>query len=302
MNELTKAIAGTYRDKDKLVSGVARHLIRQMNQEGRRQDVIHPSEVAKKTWCPRALYYRISGVKTDIVPRKLAFEIAFETGHDAHRKWQDWFWEMGTLKGVFGCLNCDLHWWDQSPITCIRCEVGKELLYYAEVPVSNPEHLLYGSADGDIVRADGGSVLIEIKTIGTGTVRIEMPRLMERYTYHHVDEDGDVRTGVDWYGLWSGIRRPFPAHVRQGMIYCFCYGRDEIVYIYDPKFITAYPKEFELKFRKDLIADTLDDCLVVKNALEKQKAPRRPMWAEVDHSICKQCPFQKTCYSGLAQS
>lgn len=296
VSELTKALAATYRDKDKLTQQVARHLVRQLEVTDRRSDVIHPSEVSHEGWCPRATYYRISGVPAAPEPRKLAFEMAFETGHDAHRKWQHWFWDMGLLKGVFHCNNCDLYWWDQSPTACIRCETGKELLRYAEVPVSSPEYLLYGNADGDVVKTDGTSTLIEVKTIGTGTIRIEAPQLQKRYTYTHTDDEGKVHTGVDWYALWQGIRRPFPSHLRQGMIYCFCYDRKEIVYIYDPKFITAYPKEFEIKLRMDLIQDVLDECIKVKNGLEKQRAPKRPMWAGEAVTACKHCPYHETCY------
>jgi CRISPR/Cas system-associated exonuclease Cas4 (RecB family) len=293
--DLSKILGATYRDKDKLVSGVARHLMKTEEDTDRRSDCIHPSEASHEGWCPRSTYYRIIGTPAEIQPRKLAFEMAFETGHDAHRKWQHWFWDMGLLKGVFACLNCDLRWWDQSPQFCQRCEVGRNLLYYAEVPVKNEEYLLFGNADGDVVR-EGGSVLIEIKTIGTGTIRIEAPKLQERYTYTHTDEDGKTHTGVDWYALWSGIRRPFPSHLRQGMVYCFCYDRKEIIYIYDPKFITAYPKEFEIKFNRLFIEDILDECLKVKSAIDKQRPPKRPMWADETHASCKACPYYSVCY------
>ncbi len=293
--DLTKALGATYRDKDKLIQGVARHLILNQEVTDRRSDCIHPSEASHTGWCPRATYYRITGAPAAAEPRKLAFEMAFETGHDAHRKWQNWFWDMGLLRGLFTCLWCGLRWWDESPHTCPRCEVGKDLLRYAEVPVENREHLLFGHADGDVIRP-GGSVLIEVKTIGTGTIRIEAPKLMEKYTYSHKDEDGKSHTGIDWYALWSGIRRPFAAHLRQGMIYCFCYERSEIIYIYDPKFITAYPKEFEIKFKREFIADILDECLKIKSALEKGKPPRRPMWSGEAVTACKNCPYYKVCY------
>jgi CRISPR/Cas system-associated exonuclease Cas4 (RecB family) len=283
---LAKEIGATYRDKDTLVSGVARHLLTAQSSD-RRSDVIHPSEASHEHWCPRATYYRISGVEAAPQSRKLAFEMAFETGHDAHRKWQGWFWEMGLLKGTFKCLNCDLYWWDQSPYWCPRCEVGKNLLRYTEVPVSSPEYLLVGSADGDVVRSTGDSVLIEVKTIGTGTVRIEAPKLMERFT---------TPLGVDWYKLWQSIRRPFPSHLRQGMIYCFCYGREKITYIYDPKFITAYPKEFEIRLRMDIIQPVLDQCLKIKSALERGRTPKRPVWADETAATCKQCPYYSHCY------
>jgi hypothetical protein len=298
--DLSKIVGKTYRDKDKLTQQVARHLMLDTGGDDRRSDCIHPSEASHEGWCPRAVYYRIIGAKAGIVkPHSLAMEMVFERGHDSHKKWQHWFWDMGLLKGLFICRVCNLRWWDQSPYECPRCE--STLLKYGEVPVESPEFLLAGQADGDVVR-EGGSVLIEVKTIGTGTLQFEAPNLLKRYTYKHTDEDGVARTSVEWYRLWSGIRRPFPAHLRQGMIYCFCYGRKEIIYIYDPKFITAYPKEFEIKFDKSLIGDVLDDCITVKNALEKGRPPRRPMWATEGCTACKACPYEGECYGRLRDS
>jgi hypothetical protein len=80
------------------------------------------------------------------------------------------------------------------------------------------------------------------------------------------------------------------------MTYCFCGGRKEMLFLYDPKFLTKYPKEFEIKFRQDMIEDRLALCLVVKDHLEKQRVPKRPMWAEKSHRACKECPFKSTCY------
>lgn len=296
---LAQAVGAAYRDKDKLVPTVARHLIKATGDEDRREDCIHPSEISHGGWCPRATYYRISGVVPEPSPRNIVFEMVFERGHDSHRKWQTWFWEIGILNGVFVCTWCGLHWWDKSPHECPRCEVGIDQLRYGEVPVINEEHLIFGHADGIVDKDDGSDVPIEIKTIGTGTVRIEAPQLMKQYTYTHTDVDGDVHTGVDWPLLWSRIRRPFTSHLRQGMIYLFCMDRKEIIFIYEPKFVTAYPKEFEIKFNSELIADVLDDCKKVRVALDKQRAPRRPMWAEQTHPSCKECGYRRTCY-GLA--
>lgn len=297
--EFAKQIGEVFKDRDTLVSDIGRHLLKGQESD-RRADCIHPSEAASENWCPRATYYRITGAEPDPAPRWLAMEAVFETGNDSHRKYQTWLREMGVLKGNWYCMRCGLLWEDMSPHTCPRCEAGYDLIDYAEVPVSNEFYLLAGQADGDVYRqTDGGpeDTLIEIKTIGTGTLRYDAPKLIEKYTYQHVDEDGKSREYTDWPLLWSHIRRPFPPHLRQGMIYCFCKGRDRIVYIYEPKFLTAYPKEFEIQFRKDLIEDVLDQCLVVKNCLEKQRPPKRPIWAEKkSEGPCKKCPYRSVCY------
>jgi hypothetical protein len=224
-------------------------------------------------------------------------EMVFERGHDAHGKWQTWFRDMGILKGSWVCRYCGLHWEDVSPHVCPRCEHGADLIRYAEVPCENKEFLIAGSADGDVVRATD-TTLIEIKTIGEGTLRWDAPALIEKHSYRHTDDAGKSHTGVDWYSLWNGIRRPFGPHLRQGMIYCFCLGRPSIIYIYEPKFVTAYPKEFEIKFSRDLIEDRLQQCVIIRNALERGHPPKRPMWAEKTCKTCKNCPFRNTCYGG----
>jgi hypothetical protein len=294
MGDLAKAVGASFRDKEKFISGVGRHLLTQQESD-RRSDCIHPSEASHKDWCIRSAYYRIAGYEPEPIPVSLAFKLVFETGHEAHHKWQKWAWEMGILRGLWECLFCDLKWEDVSPWQCPRCEMGRDLIRYREVPVENGEYLIAGNADGDVFWLDEWTY-IEVKTIGTGTVRYEAPQLIEQHTYRHIDDNGKERTGVDWLALWNAIRRPFPAHLRQGSIYCFCGGRDKIRFIYDPKFITAHPKEFEIKFNPDVIVDILDECLKVKNALEAQRPPKRPMWAEPKCKTCKECPFQKACY------
>jgi hypothetical protein len=210
-------------------------------------------------------------------------EMVFEEGHYAHHKWQGWWWDMGILKGVFYCLGCGWNWGGKSPINCPHCGVGRALLRYGEVPLSNTEYGIAGQADGDVE----GHGLVEVKTIGPGTVRVEAPNLLEQYT-------NDV--GVNWEGLWRSIKQPFASHRRQGYIYDFLAGRDQMTFIYDPKFITAHPKEFVVKFRQEFIEDILDDCLQVQSALEKGRPPKRPMWAEESHQSCAKCPYRKHCY------
>lgn len=283
---LTELAGEGFRDRDKLVSAVTRHLAKTVVTDDytvRGQLGIHPSEAAHSDWCPRATHYRLTGTKVDIVPRRLAMEMIYETGSDAGRKWQTWFREMGVLRGLWKCLSCELVWYDTSPMICPRCEVGADLIAYAEVPVSNAEHLLVGSADGDVLIGDPR--LIEVKTIGAGSVRVEAPQLFAKYS-------------GDWYKLWQNIHRPFASHLRQGMLYCFCADRKEIIYIYDPKFLTAYPKEFEIKFQFHLIEDILEKCVQVRTSLETGRPPKRPVWAKPKFATCQQCEFRSTCWNG----
>lgn len=298
MDNLAKAVGANFRDKDQLVKGVSRHLMKGVESD-RRTDCVHPSEAASETWCPRATYYRISGAEAEPEPRWLAMEMVFERGNDAHEKWQTWFREMGKLRGDWECRLCLLRWTAVSPTECPRCESGADLIRYREVPLSAPHYLLAGQADGDVL-TDDGSTLIEVKTVGEGTLRYDAPKVIEKYQYTHIDEEGKKHSAVDWPSLWRGIHRPFGSHLRQGMLYCFMADRKEIVFIYDPKFITAYPKEFEVKFRRDLIEDVLDQCLVIKRALDKERAPKRPLWADKS-TTCKKCVYRKTCYGSQSK-
>jgi CRISPR/Cas system-associated exonuclease Cas4 (RecB family) len=285
-SDLLKNAGQVFRDKEKLVSLVSRYLVKQTETE-RREDCIHPSEVSHSDWCPRATYYRIINTEKEPEPKNLIFEVVFETGHDAHRKWQSWFRDMDILRGNWKCLSCQLIWEDVSPTECPRCELGKDLIQYVEVPVFSNEHLLAGFADGDVY-VDGDFRLIEIKSVGTGTARFEAPNMVEQYTNE---------AGTDWKSLWNGIRKPFNSHLKQGMIYCFCKGRDSITFIYDPKFVTAFPKEFTVKFNMSIIEDILKECLVIKSCLEKERTPKRPMWAEIKNPVCKKCVYRKVCYA-----
>ena len=285
-----------FRDRDKLVPTIARYLSKAVETD-RRTDCIHPSAASHEDWCTRAAYYQIAGAEAEAVPRSVMMELVFERGHDSHDKWQRWAWDLGILRGMWRCRWCHLYWWGVSPQYCPRCDVGKDLLQYAEVPVSSPEHLLAGQADGEVFIGERW-VPIEIKTIGSGTVRYEAPHFVEQYAYSYTDADGKQHSGTDWIALWNGVRRPFPAHLRQGMIYCFCKGWEEIIFVYEPKFLTAHPKEFLVKFRPDVVEPILEKCLQVKRSLDAQRPPKRPHWATPACKTCTNCPFKKVCWNG----
>lgn len=295
---LAKALGATLsdRDRDKVTAQVSRYLLKPTTST-RGVDRIHPSSLASEHWCPRSAYYGMSGETVGPSERSMVMEVVFETGHQAHNKWQTWLWEMGLLKGVWGCLSCLHEWEAQSPRVCPKCSATRRLLEYREVPAESEQYLIKGRSDGDV----DGFGLIEIKTIGVGTIRWDAPHLLERHSYRHIDEAGAVHTGIDMDSLWQNIRVPFPAHIRQGMLYCFCTGKKQITFIYEPKFITAAPKEFTVQFRQDMVDGMLEECLVVKRALEKGRPPKRPMWAETKHRTCAQCAFKGVCWNGRAE-
>jgi hypothetical protein len=284
------------RYKDTLTGSIEEMLI--MRPEPNNRAIgLHPSEIVSDTWCQRASFYRLSGTDPEPTPpTSLAQEVVFGVGNSAHKKWQEWAWRLGVLRGLWKCISCGLRWEDVSPHACPRCDVGTDMITYLEVPLDKPDYLIVGHADGWIVPGVIDESLIEIKTIGPGTIRWDAAALIGKYTYKHTDENGKSREYVDWYALWNGIKRPFPVHIRQGMLYLFCKGMEQIRFIYEPKMLMARPKEFVIKFDQSIIQDILDGCLNVKSALETNQVPKRPFWAEKKHKVCSECPFRSVCY------
>lgn len=243
----------------------------------RRWDRIHPSELAGNDWCPRAAFYRISRGPIEGEKHRFQTQVIFEEGHEYHRKWQMWAWDLGVLRGRFNCAACmpSSETFDAtSPAACPKCGASRRALDYREVPLKAESHLITGSSDGDL--DEGGDPedepLIEIKSIGIGTIRMEAPGLIRKHTYKVELENGKTKTLLDQEGLWRDIRRPLPSHLRQGLIYCWVLGRRSIVFVYEFK-PDGRSKEFHVKADFKYIEDLLDECLDVKHALDTGNPP-----------------------------
>jgi len=243
----------------------------------------HPSELAKKDWCPRASWY--SFTSADKKDESFSFQRlnVFAEGHAIHAKWQKWLRDAGVLEGMWRCMVCGHKWWDVSPHRCTEC--ASNLVSYAEVPLASEEYMLVGHADG-IVSDRKGRTLIEIKSLGLGTIRWEAPDLYGEYISNNLSMDA----------LWKKIRQPFASHVRQGMLYMHFTGIHDLVFIYEWK-PTQDVKEFSIKYLPELVEPILDSCKRVIKALDGKIPPMRPAWAEsVSCSGCKFCPFKNTCW------
>lgn len=270
-----------------LLTDIERHLLYEATlPEERRQDVIHPSEMAKTGWCPKATYLRIKLAREGrLAPReahRFQLENIFEEGHEYHRKWQDRLRRMGRLRGWWLCLSCSAKWEDVSPERCVDCD--STALSYREVGLVDREHLIHGSADGEVTPApdddDGETVLIEIKSIGEGTVRIEMPSVLMRYSYEVETSRGSTRKVIDQQQVWRDITHPFAPHLRQGLIYLRLRALrtdlppvDKIVFIYEYK-PTSAVKTFEVRRDDDLVQELWDQAADVVYGLKSGKAPR----------------------------
>jgi rubrerythrin len=292
-----KDLAETKKHPTALLGDIERHLIQRIDQPSdRRQDILHPSEMAKADWCPRQSWYRLSGVAPSD-PQKahgVQLENIFDEGHTIHDKWQTRLWEMGRLWGKFRCRSCGWSWLDTAPQQCPDCHRGKELLEYREVQIDGEEkYLIAGHEDGAVMDINA---LVEVKSIGQGTLRMEEPGLLK----DHLVETVDGKKVYDLDAIWKNLRRPLPSHLRQTGIYLALAKEmglpfDKVVFIYEYKANQAV-KEFVIEGTPRIIEHLLDSALDVKYALEKGKEVPRPGDRTRESKGCKECPWLRECW------
>ena len=246
----------------RLTGEVERHLLRRP-QGNRSTTVLHPSEIIKSDFCHRYSYYLMTGGKNLEKTPGLRLQSIFDEGHAIHHKWQNWFREMDVLFGEWKCLMCKEITEGISVAQCEHC--GCKLLEYNEVTLRDEELRIEGHTDGWIID-DKGQCLIEIKSIGAGTLRFEAPDLL-------ADAGGDVTKA------WKNIRRPFRSHLLQGQLYLELaqrmFGGDaptEIVFLYELKADQDY-KEFTVKADNTLLEKVLYGAKVVNDAIDAGVMP-----------------------------
>ena len=263
----------------RLIGDLERHL--QKRPVGDRSTtVLHPSEIIKKDWCKRASYFLLSGHTKVAEKPNLRLQSIFDEGHAIHHKWQTWFQEMGILYRRFSCKVCKFSYFDLGQIQCTNC--GEDAVEYKEVTLVDETLRIAGHTDGWI-KDDRGDTLIEIKSIGPGTIRNEQPGLF-------------MDAGGDFMKAWKNVRRPFSSHILQGQMYLELMNRmgyvgtdgnpiDNIVFLYELKADQDY-KEFTVKRDFELVQHIFDGAAVVVEAVENKKAPVcSNNWA----GTCKQC-------------
>ena len=245
----------------------------------------HSSEMSKDDWCPLSTWYKITD-KEESDPQSMNLKRMniFAEGHNIHDKWQRWMQKTGNLFGKWSCLSCDYVWEGTSPDQCPLCK--SDDFKYREVSVSSDRYRIIGHADGVWQDADGVAV-VEIKSVGLGTIRWDAPKLYEGY------ESGEL--SLD--DLWKKIKRPLTTHRRQVNLYMMCLGIEDAVVIYEWK-PSQDVKEFHIKYDPSLIQPILDGIDEVIDCLDDGTKPPRP--ASATHkscSTCRFCPYKTLCWS-----
>lgn len=252
----------------------------------RRWDILHPSELShQETFCPRAVFLRIT--EGPVSPGEFKFETQniFDEGHAIHAKWQDRLRKATPLWGDWECVICDswaLNSTEPDEWGIVNKEyVSMPCLYdgghiwkYIEIGLdAELEALLVGRADGGF-----DDTLVELKSVGEGTVRIEDP---ERWR----EADGDLKD------LWKGITRPFKTHLNQGDIYLWIAQQrglpfKRMSFIYESKW-NQLVKEFIIEYDEARSMKLINQAMDLKRMIEDEEEPtcRFP-------ESCKNCePF-----------
>jgi len=258
----------------RLLGDVERHLMRRPLDD-RRQDVLHPSEIIKPDWCHRYSYHLLTGGEANRTKPNLRLQNIFDEGHYIHAKWQKRFQEMNVLYGKFECLACQVMTIGISP-ACKDCG-RKDVMEYREVTLVDDALRIAGHTDGWI-KDLGEDCLIEIKSIGAGTLRFEAPDIL-------ADAGGDMTKA------FNNIRRPFRSHLLQGQMYLELsrrmYGDDapkEIVFLYENKADQA-TKEFTVKADYEIVERIFFGAQKLVKAVNEGKMPD----CNVNPDGCKSC-------------
>jgi len=264
--------------KTRVLGSVERHVLSRP-QDDRRSNVLHPSDMVDSLWCHRASYFHILGSVP--VKREYSFQLmsVFQQGNDIHKKWQNWFGDMGNLYGLWECQNCRKKGYGISNYLNSVCEdddcySGFE---YKEVPLDYPPLHIAGHSDGLLVGL-GDPLMLEIKSIGAGTLRWEVPELF-------------VEHGNNTEKTWEYIKEPFMKHVNQVQIYMKLaellkleYVPQEAVLIYELK-SNQDVKEFVVTKSDFGISQYFEQAQMITDAV----ASRTPPPCNISANGCKRC-------------
>lgn len=279
---------------DTLLSEIQTHVMKKAAQPSdRRDDVIHPSELAKADVCPRKIVYRISGAPKDFNSEihGIALQTIFQEGHDSHHKYQTWLQEMGILWGKWRCASCGLQKTGLSADLPRTLDSHHHIWKYLEVPIDGMNnYLIHGHADGAV-----RDTVIEVKTIGLGTLRMEEPDLVRQHTVKTVDG----KSVADYDGLWKSLSRPLVSHRKQAGLYLRLLQEqglpfETVTFIYENK-ANQQVKQFVTKVEDYLVDPMLETAKDIKWAVDNERLLPIPIDLEADSKMCRSCEWRTTC-------
>ena len=273
-----KDFLATRKSNTVLVSRIDRYLQTRKPDTSRRTDVLHPSEIVGKDWCLRASYHLLRGAEPKRSNHPLRMENIFRTGHDIHAKVQDWAGQAGYLYGYWKCVGCQYVTKEMllgPPSICAQCLA--DTFTYAEIGLSIPELMISGHTDGWLKFPDDEDHLLEIKSIGMGTIRYSEPSLVG---------SGGLEEA------FKKISRPFPSHVRQVQVYLEALhvefgddSPDKALFWYECK-ANQEVREFVVERNPDLIRDVLEKADLLVDMVENNIEPKCSIKPD---SACAKC-------------
>lgn len=236
----------------------------------RRWDIVHPSELShQKTFCPRAVYLRITEGPLELKGSGFNWgtENIFDEGHTIHAKWQERLRQATPLFGNWQCAVCGTwnsactepgKFLDAFGAECLA--TNGHLWEYREITLdAEDKALLVGHADGG-----AWNTLAEIKSVGEGSVRIEAPEIYKA-------ANGDLKA------LWRDITRPFKTHVNQVDIYLWIsqemgYPFTSAEIIYESKW-NQQVKNFTIEYDERRSLKLVDQAIAIKYAVDHKEEP-----------------------------
>lgn len=240
----------------------------------RRTDILHPSEMAKSDWCHRSNYYRLvsRSLPGEGKGHGFVLENIFAEGNFIHEKWQLWLRQSGKLWGSWKCRLCSRTY---DGLSGNLSEVDNiftgglcwHVWDYGEVQLHDTELMIAGHEDGAV-----DDFLIEFKSVGVGTLRVETPELLKRY-YRTTGPKGYY----DLEGLWKDLSRPVPSHLRQVNLYMHMAAKMGLPFtrtavVYEAKW-NQQVKEFTVKPSPEIISPLLALAAEVAAAVDSGTPP-----------------------------
>jgi rubrerythrin len=276
------------KSNDRILGPIEDVVFNEMKERNAGRDTLHlhPSEMAKADWCLRSTFYKMTGVEeSNREVFSLRMMNIFAEGHSIHEKWQEWLRRAGVLWGDWRCRGCEEKFTALAPTECPGCGQMHRGFDYLEVDVYDDKHKIMGHTDGWI-KDDEGEALLEIKTVGIGTLAFEAPSLFQAYRDGHVSLDE----------VWKRIKRPLSTHNRQIQLYMYVLGVDKAVVLYEWK-PTQEVREFHIELDMDVVQPLLDGALAVLDSIQDGSVPLRPREAtSSDSDICARCSFKDRCW------